>query len=272
MQTENDESVESFCLQESLWRWSYMQSVCRSCTSRRAPSMPESFHSSPHMWRALVFNTINHRGGLGSWEGGLYSLDWTFDSAFWLVLRLVTMYLDDWIQKRCCCEAGAWLRMRFTPQTISPPPPPLSSSCDNLRAFVQHFPLNYTCQTGVSPTAAERAKCHTWAGSFVLPVSLKYHETDDWEQPSWKETGMATDAFTTSRKAFRRYRNVTASPAKRLRKSAFRFNRNGGPIAVIRLIRKQECGSLIFCCRLWPRAAGGAGVNRASSSVALAHK
>lgn len=122
MQTENDESVESFSLQESLWRWSYMQSVCRSCTSRRAPSMPESFHSSPHMWRALVFNTINHRGGLGSWEGGLYSLDWTFDSAFWLVLRLVTMYLDDWIQKRCCCEAGAWLRMRFTPQTIFPPP------------------------------------------------------------------------------------------------------------------------------------------------------
>lgn len=117
MQTENDESVESFCPQESMWRWSYTQSLCSSCTSRRAPSMSESFHSSPHMWRALVFNTINHRGGLGSWEGGLYSLDWTFDSAFWLVFRLVTMYLDDWIPKRCC-EAGAWLRMRFTPQTF----------------------------------------------------------------------------------------------------------------------------------------------------------
>lgn len=117
MQTENDESVESFCLQESVWRWSYTQSLCSSCTSRRAPSMPESFHSSPHMWRALVFNTINHRGGLGNWEGGLYSLDWTFDSAFWLVLRLVTMYLDDWIQK-LCCKAGAWLQLPFMPQPI----------------------------------------------------------------------------------------------------------------------------------------------------------
>lgn len=67
MQTENDESVESLRLQESVWRWSFTQSLCSSCTSRRAMLMPESFHSSPHMWRALIFNTINHGGGFGSW-------------------------------------------------------------------------------------------------------------------------------------------------------------------------------------------------------------
>lgn len=97
---------------KSVWRWSSTQSLCSSCTSRRAPSMPESFHSGPHMWRALVFNAINHRGGLGSREGGLCSLDWTFDSAFWLGLRLVTVYLDDWIQKQRC-EASAWLQFNI---------------------------------------------------------------------------------------------------------------------------------------------------------------
>lgn len=162
MQKENDKSVESFRLRENVWRWSYTQSVCSSCTSRRAPSMPESFHFSPHMWRALVFNTINHSGGLGSWEGGLYSLDWTFDSAFWLVLCLVTMYLHDWIQKQCI-EVATWLRLRFTPQLVFF----LSSRSNNLWALVQPFPLNYTCQTGVSPTAAGTAKRHTWAGSFI---------------------------------------------------------------------------------------------------------
>lgn len=98
LQTENDESVESLRLQESEWRWSFAQSLCSSCTSRRATSMPESFHSSPHMWRALIFNTINHGGGFGSWEGGLYSLDWAFDSAFRRVLCLVTTNLDDCIR------------------------------------------------------------------------------------------------------------------------------------------------------------------------------
>lgn len=137
LQTESDESVGSFRLRESLWRWSYMQSLCSSCTSRRAPSMPESFHSSPHMWRALIFNTINHRGVLGSWRGGLYSLDWAFDSAFRLVLRLGTMNSDGWIWRQCC-EAGVNLNRSRTPASVFPS----SSNYNNLRPFVQtHLPI-----------------------------------------------------------------------------------------------------------------------------------
>lgn len=222
MQTENDESVESFCLQESVWRWSYTQSLCSSCTSRRAPSMPESFHSSPHMWRALVFNTINHRGGFGNWEGGLYSLDWTFDSAFWLVLRLVTMYSDDWIQK-LCCEAGAWLQLRFMPQPIFFP---LSSSYNNLWAFVQPFPLNYTCQTGVSPTAVRTAKRHTWAGSFAYWWArdgwLGVIELE-WNWNRYKYIHNNQENLLALKKHYR-------FSAKYLVKSTFHFNCHGGLI------------------------------------------
>lgn len=209
MQTENDESVESFCLQESLWRWSYTQSVCSSCTSRRAPLMPESFHSSLHMWRALVFNTINHRGGLGSWEGGLYSLDWTFDSAFWLVLRLVTMYLDDWIQKRCCCEVGAWLRMWFTPQTkfFSPLPYQVVTTICGLLCNTFHSitPAKQAClqqlQKEPNVTREQVASSYRWAWNTMRRMTGS-------NRAGRKQ---ATDAFTTSRKAFWRYRNVTAS-------------------------------------------------------------
>lgn len=92
--------------------------------------------------------------GLGV-GGGLYSLDWAFDSAFRLVLCLGTMNLDDRIQRQCH-EAGVNLGPSRAPTSIFFS---LRSSYNNLRSL---------CKTIHSITPVREVWFrHTWAGSFV---------------------------------------------------------------------------------------------------------
>lgn len=132
--------------------------------------------------------------GLGV-GGGLYSLDWAFDSAFRLVHCLATMNLDDWIQRQCC-QAGMNLGPSHAPTSIFFS---LRSSYNNLRTL---------CKTIHSITPVREVWFrHTWAGSLVCWWPGK--------TPRWP-TGCNRAGKSLNRENLRALRKPNYFPAKRL--------------------------------------------------------
>lgn len=191
LQTENDESVESFRLQESVWRWSFTRSLCSSCTSRRATSMPESFHSSPHMWRALIFNTINHGGGFGSWGRPLFTR-----LSIWLSVSARPLSCDyefRWLNSETMLPGGH---------------EPWPQSRTHLNFFSSYNNLRTLCKTIHSITPVREVWFrHTWAGSLVCWWPGK--------TPRWP-TGCNRAGKSLNRENLRALRKPNYFPAKRL--------------------------------------------------------